>query len=256
MPKKSELTTQDPIDKLSPHYSSLLQRNAALRARSDELRAEIGGNMTTHVTTFNHDRVVKYSVTESLGAEAARNSNWATENQPPPKKPEPTDAERLRAEAVRKLVGDLVPEPKEEIAPIVPSWKHEARYNQIASEQAAITESLNLLAPEIERARQEHSKQVVALRAKEYENIALDIVDAALTLNSALAAQYDFVNDLRLSGVEWRRHLRTLNITAFGDLAETSSPLKMLVNDAVEKGLCDGSKIPSNRLPANYQNLI
>lgn len=107
----------------------LLARRLGLRVtRLTSLAQRLsGGNPVTHVTTVTRDgKAAKYSVTESLGAEAARNRNWATENPPQPKQPRTqTEAERIKAEAVRKLVGDLVPEPKEEtIEPIRPCARH------------------------------------------------------------------------------------------------------------------------------------
>lgn len=230
---------------------ALAAKQAELLARFEELRSEVGAGITTYRTTLAPSgAVTSFGVEEDLRTQAGRNQ-LAIES------PKPKPAPKIRHAGATELLGELLPpQPPEEVNPPEPpqSWQGEQRYREIARETESITEALRILGPEIEKERRAYSERVLAQRADGYKEIASGIVDAAQALGNALMEHYSFIDELRLSGVEWRR-MRRLDLGAFGDLSESHTPLKKLILSAVEQGHVDGSKIPAWRLPASIQIL-
>lgn len=233
-------------------YDALLARQADLLARADELRSEVGSGVTTYRTTVSAaGNVTGLGVEEDLKTRAGR-------NQLSIESPKPKPVPKLRHPGAAALLEGLLPEqPPEELNPPdpPPSFAGEARYRDITREMGDITEALKLIGPEIEREHRAYSNRVLAERADEYRQIAANLVDTARAFGQAMFDQYRFIDSLRLSGVDWR-NLRRLNITAFGDLADTSNPLKRLLADAMEQGHVSANKIPDWKLPVNHQVLM
>lgn len=203
-------------------YDALLARQAQLLARADELRQELGTGVTTYKTSISAGGdVIGFRVEEDLKVQAGRNQ-LAIES------PKPKPVPKLRHPGAAALLQGLLPEqPPEELNPPdpPPSFAGEARHREITREAESITEALKLIGPEIEREHRAYSERVLAERGDEYRQVAANIADAALAFGQAMFDQYKFIDSLRLSGVDWRS-LRRLNITAFGDLADTSNLLK------------------------------
>lgn len=233
-------------------YDALLARQADLLARADELRSEIGSGLTTYKTSISAaGNVTGFHVEEDLKVQVGRNQ-LAIES------PKPKPVQKLRHPGAVALLEGLLPDPPtEELNPPdpPPSFAGEARYREITRETEAITEALKLIGPEIEHEHRAYSERVLAERADEYRQVAANIADAAQAFGQAMFDQYRFIDSLRLSGVDWRR-LRRLNITAFGDLADASNPLKRLLADAEEQGHVTGNKIPDWKLSINHQVLM
>lgn len=225
-------------------YDALLARQADLLARADELRREAGAGVTTYKTsTSAAGDVTGFRVEEDLRTQASR-------NQLSIESPKPRPVPKIRHPGAAALLEGLLPEqaPEELNPPEAPSsWAGENRYREISSEMGDITEALKLIGPEIEKARKQYSKEVLAERADEYRQVAANIVDTARAFGKALMGQYAFLDDLRLSGVDWRR-LRHLNLAVFGDIGEVGTPLKRLITDAVEQGHVSADKIPDWKL--------
>jgi hypothetical protein len=249
---KSPKSQLDRIRETSPRYARLLQRYADLTARQDELNRQIGGNVTTHSwTTDRAGNIVAYKTEESLGAEAGRHHSWASEAQPP----KPAEAPKVRVGAV-ELLGDLIePREPEPVAPAQPkpAWHREDLYRNIGREQADIADALQMLTPEIEAARKEHSARIGAALAADHTRVVEDLVDAANAFGDKLIAYANFINEQRLAGVE-RRYFRALNFQSF-DVSESHHPLQLLIADAVEKRHVSAEKRPAWKMPAPIELL-
>ncbi len=241
--KQTKPTTSD----VSSRYSALLTKRAELSARFDELRAELGGNTTTCITTTNAaGDVTGHRVVESLGAEAVRHRTWTAEQPRPQPKP------KVRHAGGAALLGHLLPEPPQEEfnpQPLPSEWSRQDRYREISREIESITEALKLIDPEIEKARREHSQHVAAERIGDYSVLVERAVDRARELGDALLEMHSFINHVRLGGVE-RKYFRPVNLEAFGDLAMDFTPLMALVRRAVELGHVDAEKLPDWKMPA------
>ena len=176
---KSEPKTQlQRIAAVSPRYAALLEKSAELRAREEELIAEI----------------------KPL-AEQQRRSQIGWVSQTPKPKPRPAV---VRHEGAVALLGDLLPEPTlEEVATPAPrpSWPGEQRLADLGAESEAITEAIKLLLPALSAARRDYSKLVAAQRGAEYSAVVERIVDAAKTFGDALLDHHRFIDGQRLDGV-------------------------------------------------------
>ncbi|OKO78561.1 hypothetical protein [Bradyrhizobium sp. AS23.2] len=248
---KSESRSQiDKIRDVHPKYANLLEKQAQLLARQDELQRELndGSPQIFHLTrTESGERITITPGKVSL-AERARRATLGWIAQLPRPKPQP----KLRHAAAVELVGELLsPQPPEEIdpPPPPPNWPDEPRYRAVGQELEAIAEALNLLAPEIAKARAEYSKLVAAQHGEEYRSLVESVVGAARKLGDALLQHHEFSNQLRLDGVE-RKHLRPINLESFGDL-EAGTPLHSVILHAVELGHVDAKQLPTWKLPAS-----
>ncbi|MFK4537928.1 hypothetical protein ABIA00_006111 [Bradyrhizobium ottawaense] len=223
---KTEPTLIDRIREVHPRYSALLERQSELLDRQAAAQAEAA----------------------PLGQEERRALlGWVTQ-QPKPK-PRPI----VRHAGAVDLVGELLsPQPIEEISPPPPppTWAGEQRSRELGAELEAIAEALKLLAPEITKARKEYSKLVAAQRAAEYQKIVESIVDAARKLGDAAMAAHEFVDAARIDGVD-RGHLRPLLLGELGDLAEQYSPLRSIIERAIELKHVGAGRRPDWRLPAS-----
>ncbi|MBB4264350.1 hypothetical protein [Bradyrhizobium sp. CIR3A] len=91
---------------------------------------------------------------------------------------------------------------------------------------------------------------VAAQRAAEYQKIVESIVDAARKLGDAALAAHEFVDAARIDGVD-RGHLRPVLLGELGDLAEQYSPLRSIIERAIEMGHVGAGKRPDWRLAAS-----
>lgn len=257
MPKlKPQPTVLDRIGETSPLYRNLLIKHRELLDRAEEIKREIGGNATWwHTVADSAGNVTARRYEESLGAEFVRNKTWEDDTprrrQQKPEIDEPDE----RQEAAKALLGNLMPEqPPEEINPPPrhKRWPGQDRYNALAKESDAIQVALGYISRPLEEARREYSKKLVEQRKDEYAERAEAVVDAARALGDAIQSHYQYLDELRLAGVEWRR-LRPLNLERYGDLAEPHTPLLQTILDAIELGHVGAGKIPDWRLPANIQ---
>ncbi|MGY3117917.1 hypothetical protein ACVWXQ_001854 [Bradyrhizobium sp. S3.14.4] len=228
MAKKSEPTLIDRVREVHPKYAALLEKQRELLDRQAAAQAEA----------------------LPLGqAERRALLGWVTQ-QPKPK-PQPV----VRHEGAVALVAELLsPQPEHEInpPPPPPTWAGEQRSREIGAELESIAEAIKLLAPEIARARKEYSKLVVAQRAAEYQKIVESIVDAARKLGDAAMAAHQFVDAARIDGVD-RGHLRPLLLGDLGDLSEPFSPLRSIIERAIELGHVGAGKRPDWKLPASHE---
>ena len=249
---KSETKSQrDSLREASPHYAALLERQAQILARQEELKKQIGGNRIAYVTTTDAGgNVVDYKVEESLGAEAGRHRSWSSEA------PRPTPKPQLRHAGGAALLKDLLPPQSEEElspAPLPPEWPHQDLYREICREQEDITAALQMLTPEIEAARKEHSQRLGSARTKEYSALVESAVDRAIEFCDAILALFEFTNEARYAGIE-RKDFRALNLQSF-DISAGHHPLRLLIADAVEKKHVPIGKLRSCELPAPIELL-
>lgn len=241
-------TKSKPIDR--SRYDALLARQAELLARADEIRREVGAGITTYRTTLAPSgAVTSFGVEEDLKVQASR-------NQLSIESPKPKPVPKLRHPGGAALLeGLLEPQPESETNPPEPpaSWVGEDRYRAISAEMESLTEAMKLLAEPIAAARKEYSQQVAEQQREEYRAaIAESVVAAAQALGNAIESHYEYLDTLRLAGVEWRL-LRPLDLSAFGDLAESHTPLRRLIDNAVYQGWVGADKKTNWRLPANIQ---
>lgn len=244
MAKLKQPTTVD-----RTRYDALLARQAELLTRADELRREVGSGVTTYKTTIAPSgTVTSFGVEEDLRTQAGRNQLQI-------ESPKPKPVPKLRHPGAVELVGDLLSkQPESEINPPdpPPSFAGEARYREITRETEAVTEALLLLSAETEKARKEYSLAVIEQQREGYRAIAESVVAATQVLGNAIQSHYEYLDTLRLAGVEWRR-LRPLELSSFGDLAESHTPLRSLIDNAVYQGWVGADKTTNWRLPANIQ---
>lgn len=216
----------DTIREIDPHYAALLDRQAELTARHAEVLAEI----------------------QPL-AEKGRRAQVSWVAQSPKPKPIPV----VRHAGATALLGDLLPEQRpDEISPppLAPSWPGEDRLRELGAESESISEALKLLTPELTKARRSYSKKVFASRKSDYAAVAESVVDAAVSLATAIQVHHEFITEMRLAGVAYRE-FRPLNLERFGNIDEPSSPLMRTVLDAVEMTHVGARKIPVLKMPAD-----
>jgi hypothetical protein len=160
--------------------------------------------------------------------------------------PKPKVKPVVRHAGAVALLDDLLPEQTHEELnppPPRPSWDGEVELIELSAEAEAIQVALKYLAPELTKARREHSQRVAKERGAEYQAIVERVVDSVLALGSAIEGHHAFLDQQRLDAVAWR-YLRPVDLTAFGELDEAGSILMRLVTDAVERGHVSGERIP------------
>ncbi|WP_144030695.1 hypothetical protein [Bradyrhizobium japonicum] len=251
---KSEPTLIERIRAVHPKYAALLEKQRELLDRQDALYLDLNDSapqtLVRTVDAAGEERVTLRAGKVSL-AETARRSVLGWVAQLPKPKPQPV----VRHEGAVALVGELLsPQPEHEInpPPLPPNWPEESRYGEIGRELESLAEALKLLAPELTRARREYSKLVVAERAPDYQKLVETVVDASRQLGDAVLAAHEFVDRARLDGIE-RRYLKPLLMTEFGDLAEQYSPLRSIIERAIELGHVGAGKRPDWKLPASHE---
>jgi cell division septum initiation protein DivIVA len=216
----------DRIREVSPRYAALLEKNAELRARQEEIFAEI----------------------KPLSEQERRLPAMVV--QAPKLKPKPV----VRHSGAVELVGSLLsPQPEEEISPPAPRplWPGEDRLRELGKESEAIGQAILLIAPELKAQRLAYSKSVAAQRDAEYKSVAADVVSAASALARAIQCHHEFITEQRLNGVAYSAAFRPLNLERFSNVDEPGSPLLQTVLDAVELGHVGSDKIPAWRMPAD-----
>jgi hypothetical protein len=222
----------DRIREVSPRYAALLEKHSQLRAREEELIAEI----------------------KPLG-EQQRRSQIGFVAQLPKPKPRPAVVPHAGAAA---LLGGLLPEPTlEEVAtpPVRQSWAGEQRLAELGAESESVAEAIKLIQPALSAARREYSKLVAAQRGEEYTAIVETIVDAANAFSETLLQHHVFINDRREDAVAWQ-YFRPIDVTThFGDLAEDFSPLRRLVLAAIEQRHVGAGKLKSVKMPIDVAYL-
>lgn len=129
-------------------------------------------------------------------------------------------------------------------------WSGAVELREVSAQVEALTEARKLLSIEIEKARAEYSKQVTEQRRKGYAAVASKVVAAAKNLGDALLAHHEFLDGMRIDGID-RKHLRPLTLRAFGELHEAHSPLLWLLEDAIRKGHAGEKDRPNWRMPAS-----
>lgn len=224
---KSEPKSQiQRIRDVYPRYADLIEKNAALVARQEQLIAEI----------------------KPLSEEQRRSQVSWTAQLPKPK-PRPV----VRHAGAVSLVGDLLTEQApEEISPPAPrpNWPGEENLRALGEESEAISEAFKLLTPELTKARIEYSKLVATQRGEEYISIAEAVIDATRALGDAIIQHHNFITEQRLDGVAYRK-FRPLNLERFGNLNESGQPLLRTILDAVDNKLVSAGKIPDWKMPAD-----
>ncbi|MET4804602.1 hypothetical protein [Bradyrhizobium sp. LB11.1] len=220
---KQQTTQIERIRAVHPGYAALLEKNAQLYARHEEVIAEI----------------------KPLAEESRRSQvSWVAQSPKP--KPKPV----VRHSGAVELLGNLLPEQTtEELDPPPPrpAWPGEHILRALGEESEAITEAIKLLAPEIIRAKREYSRKVAEQRGPEYRAIVSTLVDSAKSLADAVLAHHEFIDQQRRDSVSWA-HFRPVNLNAFGDLNDDGSPLRRLILDAIEQAHVDASKAPDWRM--------
>ncbi|RZN21123.1 hypothetical protein CWO90_33525 [Bradyrhizobium sp. Leo121] len=171
--------------------------------------------------------------------------SWITQS--PKHKPKPV----VRHEGAVALVGELLsPQAPEEIDPPPPrpSWTGEQRHRELGAELESIAAAIELLRPEITKARREYSKLVWAQRGGDYKALAERIADAAQRLGGALMEHHEFIDRCRNDGVDWRYH-KPVDVKPLGNIDEPHNPLRALIESCREQqGV---GSLPAWRLPAN-----
>ncbi|MGY4313118.1 hypothetical protein [Bradyrhizobium sp. JR3.5] len=213
------------IRSVSPRYADLLEKNRELAAQLDELLRR-----GQELTQARHKQGV---------------ATWIGEAPRP--KPQPVK----RHEGAEALLGDLLPpQPEHEInpPPLPEAWAGAADWRALDAQIEAIAEAKKLLLPEIESARREYSRMAAERYAKDYAKVVAAVVKSAKALGDALLEHHQFIDQLRLAGVE-RRSLKPINLQAFGDL-EGGTPLYEIIQHAIELGHADEKQRPNWKLPA------
>ncbi|MGX9430290.1 hypothetical protein [Bradyrhizobium sp. LeoA1S1] len=215
------------IRAISPRYADLLLKDRELAAQLDEL-SQRGRALTQE----KHKNGVP---------------TWSGDA------PRPKAQPVRRHEGAEKLLGALLPEqPPEELnpPPLPEVWSGAAEMREVSAQVEALTEARKLLSIEIEKERATYSKLATEQRRKDYALVASKVVAAAKSLGAALQAHHEFLDGMRVDGVE-RNHLRPLTLRAFGELHETHTPLLRLIEDAITKGHASEKDRPDWRMPAS-----
>jgi hypothetical protein len=218
------------IEQTSPRYAALLRKDSHLATQLDELIPR----------------------GRALTQEKNKNNVPTWSGEVPRHKPAP----KLRHSGAEALLQGLLPEQTtEELDPPMPPevWHGAAEHREIGAKIEALTEARKLLLPEIAKARREYSKQAAEQHAKAYKAVVAAVVKNAKALGDAILAHAEFINDMRLAGVE-RKHLRPINLQAFGDLGG-GTPLFDLLTHAIETGHADEKQRPDWKLPASLELL-
>ncbi|MCP1915689.1 hypothetical protein J2R96_008169 [Bradyrhizobium elkanii] len=213
------------ISKTHKRYADLLRKDRELVAQLEEV-GQRGRELT-----------------------AEQNKHIATwQAQQPRHKPQP----KLRHQGAADLLGSLLPEQSpEELDPPMPpeNWYGAADMREVGAQVEALTEARKLLLIEIEKERATYSKLATEQRQKDYAAVASKVVSAAKSLGDALQAHHEFIDGMRIDGIE-RKHIRPLTLRAFGELHEPHTPLQHLIAQAIEKGHASEKDRPDWLMPA------
>ncbi|KRQ03504.1 hypothetical protein AOQ71_32910 [Bradyrhizobium manausense] len=225
----------------------MIEKQAALLKRQDEIKAEVGHGRVSNVTTIDAGgNIVSMRREEDLAAEAGRHRTWTSEA------PRPKPAPVKRHEGAMSLLGDLLPpQPEHETnpPPLPPEWPRQELHRQLSKESEDISEALKLIGPEIEKARGEFSKAAAQERLPEYSQLITDAIDALKAAGDAILRCHQFVDQARLDGLE-RRYLKPLMFTELGDISEPHSPLRSIIHRAIELKHVVGG-VPTWKMPAS-----